>query len=302
MNVKEFLTALLGKTLNMPADKVASLVTDDGKEVKAEALTELLSMDAERVQKFKADNQTYFENGQKKATKELMSDNEKKWKEKYGITSDKKGDELLDEIITAKSNDKSAIDEVKVKSHEAYVNMQNELNKKLVEGENNWKLKFDQQQKDFAKKETFGGVLKTADPILAGFALPEDEKLKANQKRLLELDLGQFDYEPHGDNDFLVKTKEGKLLEDGHGNRITYEALVKQTAGKYWLPIQGQQRSGSGGKNNGEEGKGKQGTTWQGKTPTNDAEYKQAIMGAKDSSERIQIQDAYKAHKEGGAK
>lgn len=299
MTPKEFLTAFFGKTYNLPADKVASLLNDEGTEIKAEALTTLLELDVAKVQKMKEENQTYFENGQKKATKELMTDWEKKLKEKHGVTSDKKGEDLFEEIITLKSNDKSSVDEAKVKSHAAYVAMQNELNNKIVETDNTWKSKWDTHQKEVAKKETFSGVLKKADTFLPGFALPENEQLKANQKRLLEIDLQQYDYEPQaGSDDFIVKTKEGKLLEDGHGNRITYEALVKQTASKYWLPIEGQARQGAGGKNNAAAGAATA-SAWKGKQPTNDAEYTNLIREAKDPKDRIAIQDSYKAFKEG---
>lgn len=296
MTHKEFLTAFLGKTLNIPADKVASLLNDEGTEIKAEALTELLALDATRVQKFKDDNATHFENGQKKATKELMVDFEKKVKEKYGVNSDKKGDELIDEIITTKSNDKSAVDETKVKTHEAYVNMQNELNKKIVETENNWKTKWDTHQKEIAKKEVFSGVLKKADTILPGFALPENEQLKANQKKLLALDLQEYEFEPQGDNDFIVKKKDGTLATDEHGNRITYEELVKTTASKYWLPINGRNKQGAGGENTGAAAAGA--SAWKGKQPTNDAEYTKLIQSATEAKDRIAIQDSYKAYKE----
>jgi hypothetical protein len=298
MTIKEFLSAFLGKTLNLPADKVASLLNDEGTELKPEALDTLLAADATRVQAFKTENQTYFDNGVKKATKEVLTDFEKAVKEQYGITSDKKGTELIADLIAAKTN-AGSLDESKVKLHPSYLALETKMAQAIAEKDKEWKGKYEGFEKQVAKEKTLASVFKKADVLLEGFALPENEKLRENQKTLLKIQLEKFGYQVNGE-ELIVTDADGKAVEDGHGNKKSFDAIVKEIAGEYWPVLDGTGRSGTGASND-SKGKGKAGTAFTGKVPANDAEWSQAIAGAKTAEERMALTDAYDAA-QGGAK
>jgi len=292
MKHTEFLTALLGQTLNVPAEKVTSLfANEEGTELKPEALTEILELNTKKVAGFKAENQTYFDNGMKKATKEVLSDREKEIKEKYGVTSDKVGLELIDEIISAKSVKSKDMDPDKVKSSPEYIKLQDEMTNKVKAIETEWKEKLDLKEKEYADEKTFSIVDKKADEILAGFALPEDQKLRANQRKLIVDELKKYKYQDNN-GEFVILDENGKVLEDGHGNRVNFKTFVENGAGKYWPKLEGEKRSGSGGNNNA-SGNGQQNNGWTGKPIKTEEDYKRAMGEAKDGKERIAIQDEY---------
>lgn len=300
MKTKEFLTALFGTTYQMPADKVASLFTnEEGTEINDASLQEYLSLDATRVKGFTDKNQEFFNNGQAKATKELMTDFEKTVKEKHGVNSDKKGLELIDELITIKTGDKTTIEENKVKAHPAYISLQDQMTKKVSEVESSWKEKYDGHVKTVAKKETLNTVFSNSLPFLDGYGLPEDATLRANQLNFFKADLEAHDWEPH-EKDYIIKTPKGEVVTDPHGNRVTHEKFVHQTASKYWPKKEGRERSGAGGDNN-PGGKGQENTSYKGVVPNNDTEYSAALLKCQNPADKISLTDAYNAKKSGAA-
>lgn len=298
MKPKEFFTAFFGKTYNMPAEEVASLfANEEGTELAPNALDALLSKDVTRVKGFTDKNQEYFNNGQAKATKEIMSDFEKKVVEKFGIASDKKGLELIEEVVGLKTGDKTAIEENKVKAHPAYIALQDAMTKKVNEVEGAWKDKYTTFEKQVAKEKILSKVIETSMPYLDGYGLPEDTTLRNNQLKFFRNEIEALEWEPH-ENDYIIKDTKGEVVTDKHGNRMTHEKLVHNIAGNYWAKKEGQQRSGSGGDNN-PGGKGNPGSAYTGKLPANDAELRTALAACKTGEERIALSDAYKAKSAG---
>lgn len=290
MTPKEFFIAFFGKTLNMPADEVASTFfsNDDGTELKADAIKDALKLDVSRVETI---NKKQFENGQKKATKELMSDFEKQLREKFDTNSDKQGIELIEDIIASKTTASGDIDETKVKTHPVFLDLEKRLKAEVKNTEKTWKDKYEGFEKQVQKDKTFSSIVDKADAYLSEFALPDDKVLAKNQKRLLLDELKKLDYQFNGE-DIIILTEDGKPLEDGHGNKRSLEDLVKTTAANYWPKLNGQQRSGAGGTND-NPGAGNAGNAWKGKVPANEQEYSSLIAGAKTAEERMAITDAY---------
>ncbi len=279
---KEFLTAFLGKTLNLPAEKVAELLNSEGTELNADALDKVLALDATRVAAFKAENDTHFKNGQAKATKEILTDREKEIKEKFAITSDKKGVELIEEIITIKAGAAVSMEPDKVKLHPTFIAMQDDLTKKLNDTTKDLTTKYETLEKTHTKEKIFSGVVKNAEAVLSKLKpiLPSDATKAANQKQLLLNELNQFDYIEQ-DGKILITDKAGKVVEDGHGNRKNFESIVTEAATKYWDFEDGTERGGSGGSNDGNNG-GAGGTTkWKGAVPKTDAEFQTAFANTK---------------------
>jgi len=246
--MKEFITALLTKTLNLSAEKVASLFNEDGSELLPNALNEILALNSTHVNALKTENQTYFDNGYKKAQSEVLVSKEKEVKEKFGFNSDKKGLELIEEIIISEAGKKVNLQGDNVKLHPEFVKLQDELNAKIKTTETDWQSKFDNREKDIVKEKNLTNISKKADTLLAQYGLPEDANLSANQKILLKFELDKYNFQPNGD-DFIISDNEGKPVNDEHGHRITVDTLIHKIASKYWLKLDGEQRRGSGASN-----------------------------------------------------
>src|SRR6478736_2638624 len=101
---KKLLIEFFGKTLNLTAEDVAPIfeTKGDDEELKSDALSVLLKHDAARVTKLKGDVATIekdqFDKGYKKAEAVVLQKLEKDVKEKFGVSSDKQGLELFEEI------------------------------------------------------------------------------------------------------------------------------------------------------------------------------------------------------------
>ncbi len=299
---QDILTAFLGKTLNMPTEKVATLFKKNGEEedLTAESLTTLLSEDAARVKAFKDENETHFLNGQKKATKELGTNRDKEIKEKFGITSDKIGLELIEEVLTAKTG-AATLDVEKVKVHPEYLKMEKELAAKIAETETAWKTKFDSREQELAEEKTFSNISTKADTILASLKpiLSKDPEKAKNQKQLLVNELKGFKYQDNN-GELTILKPDGKRLEDIHGKPIGFDSLIKEISSKYWDFESGESRSGTGATNDPPGAGGNQGgaTKWNGSIPKNDDEFSKEMLklsGSENSEKRIQLLDAYEA-------
>ena len=234
--MKETLIAFLSKTLNMTADAVTSLLTEDGTGFKPEALATLLDADKKRVEVFtgeiatlKSEKQTAFDNGHKKATAEVLDAKDAELRTTYGIKSDAKGLDLIKAIVGAETAKGKDITEDQVKQHKVYQDL---VLKSKTETDAAVKTVTDQMDKmkqDLMKKETFNRV--------KSIALTEFEKLNPiqnpdatiaeNQRnRLFLSELEALDYEVDAAGTVIVK-KDGKLHVNEHGHPITFAEVVK---------------------------------------------------------------------------
>lgn len=295
--MKEFLIAFLGKTLNLSPDEVASLLfaNDDGTELKPGAVDAILLKDTARVQKFKDEQKTFFDNGYKKAQKEALGGLEKTLKEQFQIDSDKQGIELVQAIIDQRLGQGVQLDEDKIKVHPLFTKTVNELNKKIKDTETTWETKYNTRDKEISREKAFASVRSKAKAIIEGMKpiLPKDQAKAERQLEWFFKELGQLEFE--NQDDTIIIMKDGKLLEDSHGNRRNFDALVKDMAGSYWEFEQGQQRQGAGNGNQGQgagQGQGS-GQKKDVKAPKDKAEYVKMIASAKDAEERIAIDDAW---------
>lgn len=303
MEVKVFLTEVLGKTYKMPAEKVASLFNDDGT-IKDTAPNEIFALDQVRVQEFETREKTHGDNMYKKAQSEILDMKEKEIKEKFNLTGSKKRGliEIIEEISTAAAAKASTIDPAKIQTHPDYIKMQDELTAQINQKETEWKQKYEQFENQINHEKTFSVISKKADGFLSNFGLPEDQNLAANQKRLLEAELNNYKFTPDSTgNDYVITDKDGKVVNDQHGHRKNFETLVNEIASKYWPKKEGQNRSGSGAQNNNGNGTAAKPNPWKGKV-IDDATYSAAITKATTAEERMEITEAYEAHQNGDGK
>lgn len=293
--MKDVLIGFLSKTLNMDADSVAEKLykkSDDGKiteEANPDALKELLALDAERVKGLKGDTdtKTAFDNGYKKAQKEVAERWEKDVKDTLGLKdSDKVGLDLLKEGISKIT--KAPLEDDKVKVHPLFLQLEKRLSdeKKAVEME--WKAKLEEVEKGMQRKEVFSKVKGKGAEYFDGLkpVLPADMSKAAVLRQEFIDKVESYDWEVSGDD--FIQMKDGKRVEDPHGNPITLKTFVSTEAAKRF-DFQKQDPAGNGGnKNNPGDG----GTKLE-KIPKTQAERDAMIFNASSREERIAIQAAF---------
>ncbi len=234
MEVKEFLTGVLSKTLNMDESGVASLFNEDGT-IKDESLQTILDLDVKRIAGAKPDTKKFFDDGYKKASSEILNKRDKELSEKFGIKSDKLGVELVNEIITEQVK-KAGVDlnDETVKKHPLFISTVDKLTKDKDDAVAAESIKLTTFQKELKHKETFNNVANKAMSYFNSLKpiLSNDATKAENQRALLTEKLGGYEYDIQGDK--IIVLKDGKVLEDDHGNRIPFEKVVKQTAESYY--------------------------------------------------------------------
>ena len=112
--------------------------TELSEDQQKEILQKLLDEDAKRVEAIKksVDTKPAFQDGFKKAKSEVFKDSEKDLKEKFGLESDKMGLELVEELVSKKSEGGQGGDltEDAIKRSKVFQDMERTKNNPLFEG------------------------------------------------------------------------------------------------------------------------------------------------------------------------
>jgi hypothetical protein len=283
--VKEFLESYLSKTLNLDKDGVAALFDADGK-LKADATDQLLKKDKERVAKLTTDK---FNEGHQKATKEARSAFEQQLKEKFSISSEKVGVELVEEIVAAKTPKGGELNEEEVKKSKAYLDLKESIPAQIKEAVKAKETEYNAYKSQVERKEVLGAVKSKALTILDGLKpiLSSDANKAQKQKEFYLREIEAGNYRLDGERIILLDA-EGKDKQDEHGNRVDFEGFAKGIASTYYDFQAGDPRGGAGGA--GAAGGGGGGTVKVFKTKD---DFSKAMSEAKDSKERAEITKAW---------
>ena len=241
MEEKDLILSVAETVLGLDKSKAeAELYNADGK-LKDDAATVIANTNKERVAKFKAEQTAKFDDGYKKAQKEVLTDFESKLKEKHGLKTEKSGLELIDELIGKSRTDYKVTDD-DVKKHALYIEAESKLkNLPVLEG----KVKeFEQKLTEVEMEKRFAVVLSEANVIFDEMKpiLPTNEVAAKNQRRVFEQAIKAIKYEiqkmQSGKTDIVLLAEDGKTrLEDEHGNRIKFGDKVKEIVSSlYDLP------------------------------------------------------------------
>jgi hypothetical protein len=258
---KEVIIAFFGKTYNLPADEVAAKLLKqeaDGTDTFIDtALTEALNFDVARVTTINEDKQTMFDNGYKKAQKESLEKFEKEAKEKYGVTSDKKGIELVDELILSKIKAQGVdLDDDKIRKSKVYLDAVAELKKEkeaaVTEAETKYKdLETSIQQKEISNsiRKSAKELILAANPILPEGKLP-DGRLKADiqVERLIDELLAEHKFETKDGKTFVHNAK-GELMKDAHLHPIEFKNFINDKVVERWDLKEGAAKRAPGNSN-----------------------------------------------------
>ena len=225
-------------------------------------ISKILELDTQRVEKLKTSGgkDGTFQDGYTKAKKEVLSDFEKQLKETFETESEKTGLDLITEILTAKTSEagkKGQLTDDDVKKHPVYQAAEKAFKKQLTDKETEYKTKLSEVESAAKKAQTFSIVKDNALAILEGLnpIYAKNPKVATTIKNQFLNELQGFDFEKQADGSWLV-TKDGKVVEDGHGHSKSFEDIIKETSENYFefQENNGGQNAGNENKDNGSGG------------------------------------------------
>lgn len=208
------------------------------------ALQAVLDIDATRVNTL---GSSKFEEGRGMGTRESMTNHENNLREKFGI-ADKKlmGLNLVEAIVTAQlekeraenpggKSGKGAITDDDIKKHPLYLSLEEDRQKAILEKEEEWKTKFEERERSYTRDGRVAKVKEKALNMLnpQQYVFPEDETIATNQRNFVINNLSGFDYE-ETENGVLYPIKDGKRIDDRHGNAQTLEEFISEQAKMYF--------------------------------------------------------------------
>ena len=271
--MKTIITGLLSKAYNFDNGKIAELFKDGETELseqqQTEILNKILEIDAQRVENIKksVDKKDAFQDGFKKAKSEVLTDFEKGLKEKFGIESDKTGLELVEEVVSKKSEGGQGGDvtEDAIKRSKVFQDMESNLKKQITTVKTEYETKINEIQDGYKAEQTFSNVSQKALQIFNGLnpILPQNKTVADNQVKFFVNSLKDFKFDVQ-DERIVVMDKDGKVLEDGHGNSRSFEDIVKETASGLF---EFKANNGGSGSGNGGQGQGGSGSSYAGNVP-----------------------------------
>jgi hypothetical protein len=291
--MKEVIMSFLSKTLNMDSESISEKLfkkSEDGQltdEINDNALSELLSFDAARIQKLRESTpkREELENQYKRGQKEALLELETKLKKKYDVTEDLTGTSLVDSIVGKVQSVK--LDDEKVKMHPLVLDLQEKLTRQVDETKREYEARIEALETGYKRKETFGAVNAKIKEIFdsARPILPTDPSKAAIARDEFTERFKDYDYEIL-ENGRILPVSNGKRLEDAHGNPIYLDQLVKDQVVRRFDIQQQTDKGGGGNKNDPNPANGF-------KIPKTFEEYENAIYQAKTSDERIAINQAW---------
>ena len=304
--MKTIITGLLSKAYNFDNGKIAELFKDGETELseqqQTEILNKILEIDAQRVENIKksVDKKDAFQDGFKKAKSEVFKDFEKELKEKFGLESDKMGLELVEELVSKKSEGGQGGDvtEDAIKRSKVFQDMESNLKKQVTTVKTEYETKINEIQDGYKAEQTFSNVSQKALQIFNGLnpILPQNKTVADNQVKFFVNSLKDFKFDVQ-DERIVVMDKDGKVLEDGHGNSRSFEDIVKETASGLF---EFKANNGGSGSGNGGQGQGGSGSSYAGNVPKTFEELEKVMSDASISIEdRSNIMAEYEKAQKG---
>ena len=301
--MKELLLAVFTKYFNKTDAELTPIIFNSDDTIKETAIQALLDMDVARVNKFKRDATTQHDNGYKKAQKEIATAMETKLKEKFAIDSEKIGDELIDEIHTAVSDQskKSKLTADEVKLHPTFIAFEKEqkrLRDEAVTAKekelNDFKSGVEKTTTMTSVKDKVNSIYAELNPILPSKDAAKNQK----QKTLFLKEFDAFDYEKQADGTFII-IEGGKRKETPNGHPVLFDDFVKEMVTSYYDLSAQQAKQGTGNDND----KDKKKPVVNGqinmnpKSPTEFAQSLDALEKLNDNAKIVELNTNYETYK-----
>ena len=272
--MKTIITGLLSKAYNQDTGKIAELLKNGeelSEEQQTEILNKILELDTQRVENIKKSVSTkeFIEQGYNKAKKEVLTKFEDELKAKFGIESDKTGQDLVDFIVSEKAEKGGSgegLTEDAIKRSKFYQDLESKSRKDLSDLKTTYEKQIEDINNGHNYEKTFSEVSQKALTIFNGLnpILPQSKTVADNQVKIFVDSLKGFKFEKQDDR-IVVMDSEGKVVQDGHGNSRSFEDIVKETAsGLFEFKAN---NGGSGSGNGGQQGQGGSGSSYAGNVP-----------------------------------
>lgn len=260
--MKEILSTL-SKVLNVAESELSSALMDGdkvkdgaGKFIEDKFAAKVTAITEEQKQKYEEAKKN-IESKTKKETAELF---EKNLREKYGLSSDKIGEDLLKELEAKVETFKTAkTDPEKVRASETYLQDMNELKKQIdaakEEAAKPFKTELETLKESIQKEKVQGAVLKKVDDEIAKLALRDDlpkETMDAIVSTVKQAVINGGSYKILENGDLIVVDENGHIKKDMHGNPVVVNDIISNHIKV--IPVKASNDKGSAGA--GEGGKG----------------------------------------------
>jgi len=294
---KNLMLSFLTKAYNKTEDEINALILD-GDEIKENALQSLIDLDALKVKKFKDEQTKMFDNGYKKAQKEVLTDYENKLINTLGIESESKGDELIETIKTKfeeKSVSKSKLNDDDVKKHPVFIDYEKKWKKEKEEAVKQKENEFIEFKTNIERGNKINTVKNKAVDIFTSLKpiLPADSAKAENLKKLFLKEFDNFDYEL-SENDIII-LNEGKRLENTNGYPVSFNDFVKSKAESIFDFQMQDPKGGTGNEPNKTQAPKQSGGVNM--TPKSEAEFGESLLKLGNDNEKIkELQVNYQSY------
>ena len=272
------LNGFLSKTLKMDDEELASLYNEAGE---LTSLTAAEKADTSRVTKLKEENDSQYKRGQK----EVATKFETKLKEKYGVSSDETGVDLVDLILTTELEKVKGKGDEDITAHPEYLKLKSESDRMLKAKDKEWQKKIEDLELKHARESMFSKVKERAFAELDNLRpiLPEDAKKAQKWKEKYIEDFRAYDFTEQ--DGMIVVLKDGKPLQDSHGYNKSFADLVKETAAEIFDFQTAESRSSAAN----------QQTQSNFAAPRNEDEFIQKMREAKTPEEQAKVMESYQS-------
>ena len=272
------LNGFLSKTLKMDDEELASLYNEAGE---LTSLTAAEKADTSRVTKLKEENDSQYKRGQK----EVATKFETKLKEKYGVSSDETGVDLVDLILTTELEKVKGKGDEDITAHPEYLKLKSESDRMLKAKDKEWQKKIDDLELKHTRESMFSKVKERAFAELDNLRpiLPEDAKKAQKWKEKYIEDFRSYDFTEQDGT--IVVLKDGKPLQDSHGYNKSFADLVKETAAEIFDFQTAESRSSAAN----------QQTQSNFAAPRNEDEFIQKMREAKTPEEQAKVMESYQS-------
>lgn len=279
---EEVLNGLLSTSYKLDDGTVAGLKEPDGS-WKDDAVDFLLSKDAERVTALRGDLDKQLTERGAKAKREVMEEFERQIRDEFGLKeATAKGFDLVKHAIATKVKTLETIPDERVKTHPAYITLEQQLANMPKEFEGRLKLREDELKTEFKAKALTQQAIQQARTLFRGMnpILPKNEAVAAAQLTLLDNYIAQHKLQFVEDErtgelkDIIPMAPDGSgALKDAHGHPVSYADLVKVGASKFFEFAEGDQRGGAPNPAGTGTGSGNGGGTGASYSPKSEADY-----------------------------
>ena len=272
------LNGFLSKTLKMDDEELASLYNEAGE---LTSLTAAEKADTSRVTKLKEENDSQYKRGQK----EVATKFETKLKEKYGVSSDETGVDLVDLILTTELEKVKGKGDEDITAHPEYLKLKSESDRMLKAKDKEWQKKIEEIETKHTRESMFAKVKDRAFAELDNLRpiLPEDAKKAQKWKEKYIEDFRSYDFTEQ--DGMIVVLKDGKPLQDSHGYNKSFADLVKETAAEIFDFQTAESRTSAAN----------QQTQSNFAAPRNEDEFIQKMREAKTPEEQAKVMESYQS-------